>query len=141
MDVMMIDDAVSDITLMRTLFEREYPDINFVTQSDPVRALEELCALSEDTPSALPAVILLDINMPRLNGFEVQRTLQEHPDLRRIPVLFLTTSKLERDINTAYDLGANAFLTKPSRLTEMRVIVQRIHQFWLDTAALPFRAS
>jgi CheY-like chemotaxis protein len=84
-----------------------------------------------------PAFILLDLNMPRMNGYEVLEVLKGDEHLRRIPVVVLTTSSAEEDVARSYDLGVNAFVTKPVRFEDLRRILGRIGEFWLEIAESP----
>lgn len=84
-----------------------------------------------------PAVILLDLNMPRVDGLSVLRELKAHPDLHRIPVVVLTTSKEDRDINTAYDLGANSYIVKPVDFAKFMDVAQQVELYWCVTNESP----
>ena len=84
-----------------------------------------------------PSLILLDLNMPRVNGTEVLERLREEPELSRIPVLILTTSDEERDISRSYALGANAYMVKPSAFDEMVSFAQIVKAHWLEAVRLP----
>jgi CheY-like chemotaxis protein len=77
-----------------------------------------------------PAVILLDLNLPRIDGLTVLRTLKAHAVLRRIPVVVLTTSKEDRDIHAAYDLGANSYIVKPVDFNNFMDVAQQIELYW-----------
>jgi CheY-like chemotaxis protein len=84
-----------------------------------------------------PGLILLDLNMPRKDGREVLRELKAHPDLRRIPVVVLTTSEAEEDILRSYDLGVNAFVTKPVTFTDLVRTLETLGMFWFEIVKLP----
>ena len=84
-----------------------------------------------------PSLILLDLNMPRVNGTEVLERLREEPELSRIPVVILTTSDEERDISRSYALGANAYMVKPSAFDEMVSFAQIVKAHWLEAVRLP----
>jgi two-component system, chemotaxis family, response regulator Rcp1 len=84
-----------------------------------------------------PDLILLDLNLPRKDGREVLADIRADPDLRRIPVVVLTTSAAEQDIVRAYDLHANCYITKPVDLDQFIAIVQSIEDFWLTIVRLP----
>ncbi len=83
-----------------------------------------------------PDVLLLDLNMPRMGGFEVLKHIREHPKLRRLPVIVLTTSKADTDRKQSYELGANAYMTKPSEFDELCTLLQSVSRF-LDKGELP----
>jgi CheY-like chemotaxis protein len=84
-----------------------------------------------------PALILLDLNMPRLDGREALRALKSHPALRQIPVIVLTTSKAEEDILRSYDLGANCYISKPGTFEGFGELMKVLDEHWLQLATLP----
>ena len=87
--------------------------------------------------SPRPGVILLDLNMPRKDGFEVLAEIRRDPDLRRIPVVILTTSKAEEDIYRGYDMGANSFVTKPVTFEGLVQAMKALGQYWFEIVELP----
>jgi CheY-like chemotaxis protein len=84
-----------------------------------------------------PGLILLDLNMPRKDGREALRDIKADADLRRIPVVVLTTSRADTDIGAAYDLGANSFISKPVQFEELVNVMRRLQQYWFNTVMLP----
>ena len=84
-----------------------------------------------------PGLILLDLNMPRKDGREALREIKADPDLRRIPVIILTTSKAEEDIYRTYDLGANSFITKPVSFEGLVSVMRDIGRYWIEIVELP----
>lgn len=84
-----------------------------------------------------PDLILLDLNMPRMDGREALREIKSDADLRRIPVVVLTTSEAEQDILQSYDLGVNAFVTKPVSFDALAEAMQSLGKFWFDLVKLP----
>lgn len=84
-----------------------------------------------------PGLILLDLNMPRKDGREALREIKADPDLRRIPVVVLTTSKAEEDIYRTYDLGANSFITKPVSFEGLVAVMRDIGRYWIEIVELP----
>lgn len=91
------------------------------------------------TPNAqqLPGLILLDLNMPKKDGREALREIKADPALRRIPVVVLTTSKMEEDILRTYNLGVNSFITKPVSFDALVDVMQTITKYWLEIVELP----
>jgi chemotaxis family two-component system response regulator Rcp1 len=85
-------------------------------------------------------VILLDLNLPRKDGREVLAEIKADPELRRIPVVILTTSQAEEDVLKSYDLHANCYITKPVGLDQFMKVVQSIDEFWLTMVKLPGRS-
>jgi len=84
-----------------------------------------------------PGLILLDLNMPRKDGREALREIKADPDLRRIPIVVLTTSKAEEDIYRTYDLGANSFITKPVSFEGLVNVMRDIGRYWIEIVELP----
>jgi CheY-like chemotaxis protein len=84
-----------------------------------------------------PGLILLDLNMPRKDGREVLREIRANPGLRRIPVVVLTTSEADTDIDAIYELGANSFISKPVRFDALVAVVRTISKYWFDIVQLP----
>ena len=87
--------------------------------------------------SPRPALILLDLNMPRKDGRQVLREIKADPELRRIPVVVLTTSKADTDIGSIYELGANSFISKPAQFNSLVNIMKLLGQYWLGAVELP----
>lgn len=84
-----------------------------------------------------PGLILLDLNMHRIDGREALRLIKSDPSLRRIPVIVLTTSTSEEDISKSYDLGVNSYISKPSKFTDLVKIARQIGSYWFRTVELP----
>ena len=91
--------------------------------------------------SPRPGVILLDLNMPRKDGFEALSEIRNDPDLRQIPVVILTTSKAEEDIYRGYDLGANSFVTKPVTFEGLVNAMSALGQYWFEIVELPTESN
>jgi len=85
----------------------------------------------------LPGLILLDLNMPRKDGREALKEIKSSPELKKIPVIILTTSKAEEDIIRSYDLGVNSFITKPVTFNGMVNVMRTIGKYWLEIVELP----
>lgn len=110
---------------------------------------EELMALLSAQPAGdggavrrrYPGLILLDLNMPRMDGRETLRMLKGDPHLCRLPVVILTTSQADIDVTSSYGLGVNSFITKPSTFAKMVDTVSVIHRYWLESVALPTQCS
>ena len=94
-------------------------------------------SFAEPASPPRPGLILLDLNMPRMDGREVLREIKQHPEFRRIPVVVLTTSKADTDIGAIYDLGANSFISKPFQFDEFVSVMRAIGQYWFHTVELP----
>jgi len=94
-----------------------------------------------DADALRPGLILLDLNMPRMDGREALKEIKSDPGLRRIPVIVLTTSEAEQDILQSYDLGVNAFVTKPVTFDGLADAIEAIGEFWFQIVKLPTNAE
>ncbi len=92
---------------------------------------------AQNNPSPRPALILLDLNMPKKDGREALNEIKADPSLRRIPVVVFTTSKAQEDILRAYDRGANSFITKPIAFESLVELIKTLNQYWFNTVELP----
>ncbi|MFD9464935.1 response regulator [Streptomyces sp. NPDC060027] len=133
-DVLLVEDDMADALLIEEALS-ERGARNLVQVTDGVAALEHLRA--PDT--ARPDLIVLDLNMPRMNGRDLLRILKADESLQTIPVVVLTTSTAPDDVADAYSSHANAYVTKPVNLEEFEQAVQSIDAFYLDTATRPPR--
>ena len=88
-------------------------------------------------PPPRPGLILLDLNMPRVDGRQALARIKQDPDLRKIPVIILTTSESHDDISQTYDLGVNSFITKPVSFVGLVDVMRSLRHYWLETVALP----
>lgn len=84
-----------------------------------------------------PSIILLDVNMPRMNGWEALEAIRADPQLRSIPVVMMTTGWSQGDIHRCYELGANSFIQKPGSFSELVRILQNVDRYWFGTVSLP----
>ncbi|MBV9492613.1 MAG: response regulator [Acidobacteria bacterium] len=94
-------------------------------------------AYADPGSAPAPGLILLDLNMPRKDGREALKEIKADPELRRIPVIVLTTSKAEEDIYRTYDLGANSFISKPVQFTSLVEVMKQIQRYWIEIVELP----
>ena len=94
---------------------------------------------SDPLAAPQPSIVLLDLNMPRKDGREALREIKSDPELKRIPVVVLTTSKEEEDILRSYDLGANSYVTKPVTFSALAESLKALGNYWLETVELPPR--
>jgi len=113
-------------------------DIHFVEDGeqllDYLLRRGQYAAMAKDP---LPGLILLDLNMPRKDGREALKEIKTHPDLRRIPIIVLTTSKAEEDILRTYDLGVNSYITKPVTFASLVEIIKVLGRYWFEIVELP----
>jgi chemotaxis family two-component system response regulator Rcp1 len=134
--ILLVDDSPSDIRLMRESFRDSLLIVNPIVATDGVEAIEYLEKCKSGN-FALPDIILLDLNLPRMSGREVLALIKRDPQLKQIPVLVMTTSSSESDIAFAYDWNANCYIRKPSDLIEYEKVVRAIEDFWFMTVTLP----
>ncbi len=136
-EVLVVDDSEDDVILLREAFG-ECPLVNFVqTAEDGEEALRYLRREGCYSEARRPSLIMLDINMPRKNGFEVLTEIRADQRLKNIPVIMLTTSKQESDILRAYAIGACSFIAKPVNFEKMRQIAHQFTVYWTQVADLP----
>lgn len=136
-EVLLVEDDPDDVMLMRNALESARGLIELRVVGDGVEAMEYLRGEGRFAGAARPALVLLDWRLPRISGEDVLREIKSDPVLRAIPVLVLTTSASEIDMCTAYSLGVNAFLTKPTGVGKLRALVALIEEFWFVYASLP----
>jgi len=134
--VMLVDDNPADIELTKDTLEEGKLRLSIVTAADGQYALERLDAnLERGEP--LPDLILLDLNMPRLDGREFLTQLRQREEFKALPVVVLTSSDAEQDIVRSYALGANCYVNKPVGLEQFQEIVHSVERFWLTIVKLP----
>ncbi|QEF96240.1 Response regulator rcp1 [Stieleria maiorica] len=136
-DILLIDDDPGDILLTKKALtgSKLYNTLNVA--ADGVEALEYLRSAEESERKQLPDLILLDLNMPRMDGREFLREVKQVPAWKRIPVVVLTTSDAEKDILKSYDLHASCYITKPIGLDQFQEVVNSIKGFWLAIVKYP----
>jgi CheY-like chemotaxis protein len=135
--ILLVEDNPGDARLIQeALKDSKLPNIVHHAKD----GVEALAFLQKDEPYAdapRPDLILLDLNMPRMNGLELLKRIKDDPFLRRIPVVVLTISKSEEDIISSYNLHANCFISKPVDLDQFSGILQAINDYWFDMVRLP----
>ena len=138
--ILVADDDSDDRLLIKEAFE-EAPLVNpVVFVKDGVELLDYLHrrnGFSSLSGTDLPGMILLDLNMPRMDGREALEIIKDDSDLRRIPIIVLTTSKAEADILHTYDLGTNSFIAKPVTFEGMVAVMKSLKDYWLQIVELP----
>ena len=137
MELLLVEDNPGDVRLTQEALKSGQVQVNLNVARDGVEAIDFLRQRAAFEGAPKPDLILLDLNLPRKNGREVLSEIKSDPELRRIPVLIMTTSRAEQDVNRAYNLNANCYITKPMDLDEFLRIVKAIEDFWLKTVTLP----
>jgi len=139
-----MDNQTQDVTIVIAedddddyfLTEKAFRDSEF---SGPVRRVKDGKELTDflSAPTAALLLIILDLNMPRKDGRQALKEIKSHPEWRKIPVVVLTTSMSETDVETAYRLGANTFLRKPENFNLFMKTMKSLKHFWLEVSILP----
>ncbi len=138
--ILMADDDDDDRLLAQdALSESQVPgELHFVKNGEELMDyLFRRGHYANGNAAPRPALILLDLNMPLKDGREALREIKADPDLRRIPVVVLTTSKADTDIGTIYELGANSFISKPFQFEALVNVMKALGQYWFGTVELP----
>ncbi len=136
-EILLVEDDPGDVRLTREALEEGKVRNTLTVARDGVEALEILRREGPHAKAPRPDVILLDLNLPRMDGREVLKAIKSDEKLRRIPVVVLTTSSAEEDVARSYDLQANCYVTKPIDLDQFMKVVKTIGEFWLEVARLP----
>jgi chemotaxis family two-component system response regulator Rcp1 len=135
--ILLVDDNEGDVLLTREALG-EAKIVNRISVAyDGIQALNFLKKEPPFSEQESPDLILLDINLPRMDGTEVLTIIKNDPELKRIPVIMLTTSSSEKDIMTSYNNHANCYITKPVDLERFMDVVRTIEDFWISIVKLP----
>ena len=137
MTVLLVEDSPGDVRLTQEAFRVADPTIDLRIASDGVEAMAFLHREGTCADSPRPDLILLDLNLPRMDGREVLARIKADAVLKLIPTVILTTSDAEADIVRSYQLQANCYLSKPMQLDAFERVVRSVLDFWLTTAKLP----
>lgn len=132
--VLLVDDDDDDVRLVEKAILALVPEANVLRAKDGMEAMAILRQQAPYENSPRPTLVLLDLNMPKMNGCEVLQATKSDPELQSIPVVVLSTSDDERDIAKSYALRANSYVTKPAHLREFREVINAIGTFWLNVA-------
>jgi len=135
--VLLVDDDPGDIELTKASLEACKLVLDIAVVSDGEKAMEYLRRQGEYANIVLPDVVLLDLNMPRMDGREVLKAMKDDPVLRTIPVVILTTSDADKDVVAAYASGANCYVSKPMGLQQFSKVVNAVGDFWFTIVRLP----
>jgi len=136
-EILLVEDSPADILLTREAFEESRIINTLHVVEDGVQAMDFLYKRGAHASAPRPDLILLDLNLPRKNGREVLAEIKADPDLRKIPIVVLTTSSADEDILRAYDLNANCYVVKPVGFENFMGAMQSIRHFWFSVVTLP----
>jgi two-component system, chemotaxis family, response regulator Rcp1 len=136
-DILLVEDNAADVRLTREALKDAKVLNALHVVRDGMAALSFLRQRGQYAGSPRPDLILLDLNLPKKDGREVLAELKQDEDLKRIPVVVLTTSRAEEDVVRSYDLHANAYVTKPVDLPQFLNVIRTLEEFWLVMVTLP----
>jgi chemotaxis family two-component system response regulator Rcp1 len=137
--ILLVEDNAGDARLLREVLLGVNNSIHLRVVSDGVEAMAFLNRESQYVRAPRPDLILLDLNLPRMDGREVLARMKADPKLKAIPVIILTTSNSEEDILNSYELHASCYVCKPGQLEEFEILVKSINRLWLTEAKFPKR--
>lgn len=138
--ILMADDDADDRLLTKRALEasRVVNDLRFVVDGEELMAyLLQQGEYAVPGAAPRPGLILLDLNMPRKDGREALQEIKRHPELHRVPVVVMTTSKAEEDVLRSYDLGANSYISKPVTFERMVELMKALGKYWIEFVELP----
>jgi two-component system, chemotaxis family, response regulator Rcp1 len=141
LEVLLVEDSPGDVRLTQEAFREAKTNINLHVATDGVAAMAFLRREGDHSQAPRPDFILLDLNLPKMDGREVLAHIKEDESLKTIPTIILTTSDAEADILKSYQLQANCYINKPVQLEAFDAIVKSVNRFWLTTAKLPPRSN
>ena len=136
-EILLVEDDPGDVLITREAVESSKVANNLSVVSNGEQALQYLRRVAPYHDATRPGLILLDLNLPRVDGREVLAQIKQDPGLRRIPVVVLTTSSADEDIIRSYDLHANAYVTKPVGFEQFMSVVRQVDEFFISIVTLP----
>lgn len=136
-EILLVEDSLGDVRLTKEALKEGKVLNNLNVVGDGVEALAFLRKEGPYVNTTRPDLILLDLNLPKKDGREVLAAIKNDPDLKRIPVVILTTSSAEKDVLKSYDLHANCYVTKPVDFEQFITVVKSVEDFWLTVVKLP----
>jgi len=135
--ILLVEDNPGDVRLTQEALKEAKFRNTLKVVGDGVEALAYLRQEGQYKDATRPHMVMLDLNMPRMDGREVLEAIKKDPDLRRIPVVVLTSSEAETDIARAYELHANCYVTKPVGIDHFLQVVKSIEEFWVEIVKMP----
>lgn len=139
--VLLVEDSIADSTLILEVFKDEHIDAQVSVVRDGIEAMQFLTKEGQYADMESPDIVILDLNLPRMNGREVLAQIKNNPKLATIPIVILTTSTAQEDILATYELRANCFVTKPVDLDQFVAIVRSIDKFWFMAVKYPTKTN
>lgn len=139
--VLVVEDNPVDVQILQHAFSTAEVALEIDVADDGESAMDLLQKQSQSAQTPLPGLVILDLNLPKMSGLEVLREMRNNQRLKRIPVVVMSSSRSERDVNSAYDSGANLYVRKPNDLDNVERLIQAIVQVWLYYGVLPVNAN
>jgi len=139
-EILLVEDNPGDVRLTQEALKEGKVRNHLSVVDDGAKAVDFLFRRGPYAGAPRPDLILLDLNLPKMDGREVLRQIKAEPALRSIPIVVLTTSQADEDVVKAYDLHVNCYITKPIDLAQFLNVVKAIEDFWLTIVKLPARA-
>lgn len=137
-NILLVEDNKNDELLALRALSKSSVISNVSIARDGVEAVDFIFGdLNKDSCKTLPELILLDLNLPKLNGLEVLKRLKSHELTAQIPVVIMSSSTEDSDINTSYKLGANSYLRKPVDFNDFSALISNLAVYWLELNKLP----
>jgi chemotaxis family two-component system response regulator Rcp1 len=136
-EILLVEDSPGDARLAKEALRESRIKNNLYLVEDGEKALDFLYKRGEYVSAPYPDLVLLDLNLPKISGHEVLANIKSEDTLRKIPVVVLSISRSEKDIEESYNLNANCYVTKPLGLNEFIEVFETIQNFWLKTVKLP----
>lgn len=136
-DILLVEDNPGDVRLTQEALNEGRIENKLHVVFDGVEAIEFLSKTGKHKNAIVPDLILLDLNLPKMNGLEVLEKIKNDPELKLIPVIVLTTSQSENDIHASYAMHVNCFVSKPVEYDSFMSVVKSIEDFWFTIVKLP----
>lgn len=137
--ILLVEDNPDDVLITKRAFKKGKIKNKLYTVENGIEAVKFLKKEDDYSDAPTPALILLDINMPLMNGFQVLEKIKGDPKLRSIPVIMLTTSERDSDIDRAYALGCNSYIVKPVNFQKFLDVVINAQEYWLQLCKVPIK--
>ena len=128
-NIVYIEDREEDIALLKRVIDREYPGVSLITVDDSEAALKQI--EQDEFKNYLPKLLLIDINMPKVSGFEILQALKNKEDYKKIPKVIFSSSTQPTDVDKAYSLQCNSYIEKPATYKELKEIISATINYWL----------
>ncbi len=137
--ILLAEDNPDDILITKRAWSNDLIKNKLYIVNDGEEALEFLYKQGKYSNAPTPSLMLLDLKMPRVDGFEVLKTVKQDAKLKMLPIIVLTTSNRDKDVQLAYDLGCNSYIVKPVSYEKFTKAVNTIQKYWMTMCELPFK--